>query len=138
MTHSYLYIEAGRIIDENSKFYRVFVGTSRQANRDFLFLLAHAESNNYFLQITSQVTDDYLLNIAKSLPGFQKHFPFDNLNLQQVQIRDLVRAIKAHEAIKRHDQTQNFSTQQRELLDSAYFTFKNMARNLKLPSETTY
>lgn len=138
MTHSYLYIEAGRIIDENSKFYRVFVGTSRQANRDYLFLLAYAETNNYFLQIDSQVTDDYLLNIAKSLPNFQKHFPFDNLNLQQVQIRDLVRSIKAHEAIQRQALTRNFSSLQRELLDSAYFTFKNLARNLTLPSATTY
>ena len=138
MKHSYLYIEAGREIDESSRFFRVYVGASAQANRDYLFLLAHATNNNYFLQITSSVTDEYLLNIAKSLPNFESHFPLENLNLQHVQIRDLVRAIKSKEAIKRTEQTKNFSSAQREMLDSAYYSFKKLARNLTLPSKTTY
>lgn len=138
MKHSYLYIEAEREIDETSKFFRVWVGTSHQANRDYLFLLAYATNNNYFLQSTSSVTDEYLLNIAKSLPNFESRFPLENLNLQHVQIRDLVRAIKGNEAIKRNAQTKNFSSAQREMLDSAYYSFKKLARNLTLPSGTTY
>lgn len=79
MTRNYIYIEAGREIDMSSRFFRVSIGTNKQANRDYLFLLAWATDHNYFREVSCE-----------------EH--------------------------------------QRDLLDSAYYSMKKLARNLTLPS----
>ena len=38
MKHYYYYIMAGREIDETAQFFKVAVGSSKQAQRDFLYL----------------------------------------------------------------------------------------------------
>lgn len=135
MTRNYIYIEAGREIDETSRFFRVSIGTSKQSNRDYLFLLAYSMSHNYFLELNSSSVADYLLNIAESLGGSRYVCPLDVLRIRNIKIRDLVRAIKAKSSISDDYLVRKNSENQRAALDSAYFAMKKMARNLTLPSE---
>lgn len=135
MTRNYIYIEAGREIDETSRFFRVSIGTSKQSNRDYLFLLAHAMSHNYFLELNSSSVADYLLNIAESLGGSRYVCPLDVLRIRNIKIRDLVRAIKANATISEDYVVRKNSENQRAALDSAYYAMKKLARNLTLPSE---
>ena len=138
MTRNYIYIEAGRVIDTSSRFFRVSIGTSIQANRDYLFLLAYATDHNYFLELNSAAVADYLLNIAKSLGSSCDGRALDILNIQNVKVRDLVRALKSSTKISAKYLTRSCEEHQRDLLDSAYYSMKKLARNLTLPSENTY
>lgn len=138
MTRNYIYIEAGRVIDTSSRFFRVSIGTSIQANRDYLFLLAYATDHNYFLELNSSKVADYLLNIAKSLGSSCDGRALDILNIQNVKVRDLVRALKSSTKISDKYLTRSCEEHQRDLLDSAYYSMKKLARNLTLPSGNTY
>lgn len=88
MTHYHLYIEAGRMIDENSHFYKVGIGTSQQADRDYLFLVAHAANHGHYFAIWSDEVSDFLAKVKKSLN-------LDFVPLQPISARDLVRHFKA-------------------------------------------
>lgn len=138
MTRNYIYIEAGREIDTSSRFFRVSIGTNKQANRDYLFLLAYATDHNYYLELNSSKVADYLLNIAKSLGDSTPGRTLDILNIQNVKVRDLVRALKNSSRISDRYLTRSCEEHQRDLLDSAYYSMKKLARNLTLPSENTY
>lgn len=86
MTHYYLYIEAAREIDESAKLYKVAVGTSTQANRDYLFLTAFAVSHNYYFQLWSTDVADFAQRLYRSVPNLS--------SMIGTTARDLVRAIK--------------------------------------------
>lgn len=68
MTHKYLYIECGNILDETAKFYLVYVGTSQQANRDYLFLTAYSVEHGHFFELNSRRVADFLDKVRCSLP----------------------------------------------------------------------
>ena len=89
MTHYYLYIEAGATVDTTSRFYKVAVGTSKQAQKDYLFLVAHAVDNGHFFEIWSTQVDAFL----------EKCWSLSQLDRSSVvptTARDLVRAFKTN------------------------------------------
>lgn len=87
MTHFYYYITAGRTMDETSHVYRVAIGTSIQANRDYLFLIAYSESHGHYFEIVSLKSSDFVSKVLDS--GYQ---------LEAITARDLVRSIKSQTA----------------------------------------
>lgn len=87
MTHYHLYIDAGATIDSTSRFYKVAIGTSRQALRDQHFLLHHAAAHNHYFVIWSHEVDVFLSKIKISL------YP-DSILLEPIAARDLVRNFK--------------------------------------------
>lgn len=87
MTHFYYYITAGRTMDETSHVYRVAVGTSCQANRDYLFLIAYSESHGHYFEIVSLKSSEFVSKVIDS--GYQ---------LEAITARELVRSIKAQTA----------------------------------------
>ena len=98
MTHYHLLITAGRELDDTSRFYKLGVGTTTQANRDYLYVLAWALSHNYYFRIYDVESIDFIQRIAHSLAPTPKNVPAA-LNLQSMKIRDFVRIIKAETAI---------------------------------------
>lgn len=88
MTHYHLYIIAGHILDETAIFYKVGVGTSKQAQRDHQFLLDYAAKHGHFYRIIDRSTDDFYHNCKKSL------YPH-SVTTQLISARDLVRNLKA-------------------------------------------
>lgn len=87
MTHYYTYIEAGPIIDESTRFYRVAIGESKVAKRDLAFITKYATQHNHFFGIDSMEVVEFLKNIATSLGR-------DRISRTPINARDFVRDLK--------------------------------------------
>lgn len=99
MTHYYYLICAGAQVDENTQFFRVGVGTSRQANSDFLFLTAQAVNKGWYFERVSDESDEFIRKIADSLYPDDEGTKMMRLKIRQCLIRDVVRSIKKGEAL---------------------------------------
>lgn len=99
MTHFYYLICAGAQVDENTQFFRVGVGTSRQANSDFLFLTAAAVDKGWYFERVSAASDDFVRKLAESLYPSTDGTSLLRLQVKQCLVRDVVRSIKKGEAL---------------------------------------
>ena len=63
MTHRYLYIAAGSIIAPDSRFYEVWIGTTKQAQRDERFLEHYAARNGHYFHKYDHDVDVFLGHI---------------------------------------------------------------------------
>lgn len=130
MTHYYHYIEADSSLNENTVFYMVGVGTSKQATRDYLFLIAYAAEHGHYFELFSSQSSGFVRKCKESLAPI---IP------QSVKItaRDLVRMFKNNEHIAVNSPAspaQHFAMMQ---LDSNYRLFCNLTkRNLSYPKRT--
>ena len=128
MKHYWILICAGHQIDETTRFYRVAIGTSKQADRDFLFLTAFAESHNYFFEKDCVEVSDFYMKCVKSAVSCQNRPDFATNIAQQVDARNLVRAIKKSESLPiSKPQLENFSHQM-HFLSLNYRIFSNLNR----------
>lgn len=98
MTHNYLLIMADAQITTATRFYKVAVGTSRQADRDFLYLTALSVERGYYFERWSAEVCDFYRRICESMQ--QEHTQVAQLAVRLVPIsaRELVRSIKHGEA----------------------------------------
>lgn len=129
MTHNYYFIDAGRIIDSNTKFYLVAVGTSKQADRDFLYLTAYAADHQCYFERVSEHTDAFVQRIAQSIAPVDKLAPMASLNMQHVSARELVRCLKTSTAVPSsvlQEQQQAYLLSQ---LSVNYRAFRNIAKS---------
>ena len=94
MTHYYYLICAGAQVDQNTQFFCVGVGTSRQANSDFLFLTAAAVDKGWYFERVSAASDDFVRKIAESLYPTTDGTSLLRLQVRQCLVRDVVRSIK--------------------------------------------
>ena len=94
MTHYYYLICAGAQVDENTQFFRVGVGTARQANSDFLFLTAAAVDKGWYFERVSAASDDFIRKLAESLYPTDDGTSLLRLQVRQCLVRDVVRSIK--------------------------------------------
>ena len=138
MTSIYIYIEAGRVIDASTKFFKVEVGTGRQSNRDYLFMLGFAMSRNYYFELQSRETDEFLYKIARGMGKYPAPLTLEALNIQHLRIRDLVRAIKKSEKAAQNPTLRRFSEHQRDFLDSNYYSFKKLGMKFDPAKRETY
>lgn len=99
MTHYYYLICAGAQVDKNTQFFRVGVGTSRQANRDYLFLTAAAVDKGWYFEQVSDESDGFIRKLAESLYPTDEGTSLMRLQVRQCLIRDVVRSIKRGEAL---------------------------------------
>lgn len=119
MTHYYYLIEASKTIDTNTKFFRIGVGTSAQANKDYLFTLAYCLSHGFFFELVSEATDTFVYNVAKSL-----NCQLADLNITMVPIRDYVRSVKHLGTSPAIHPKSAASIHQRCLVDSNFYFFR--------------
>lgn len=99
MTHYYYLICAGAQVDESTLFFRVGVGTSRQANTDFLYLTAAAVDRGWYFERVSDESDTFIAKLAGSLYPDNEGAKIMRLKIRQCLIRDVVRSIKKGEAL---------------------------------------
>lgn len=90
MVHLYYYIYAGSCVNAQSQFYVVGVGSSKQANSDYLYLVAHAADHGHYFEIRSAESSEFFSKCMRSVSN-------DLMSVQVVKVsaRDLVRALKA-------------------------------------------
>lgn len=126
MTHYYLYIEAGQVLDETARFYQVGIGTSRQANSDYLYLLSRATESGHYFALWSDEVDDFLSKVKKSLHR-------SDLTPQRILARDYVRACKAAVAVPPSVTAAVNADHMRKNFDTTYRIISNL-RRCKKPS----
>lgn len=90
MTHFYYYIAAGRDIESGAKFYRVSLGQSKQATRDYLFLVAFSTQHGHFFSLRSADSSEFVGKCLASLG-------IDFSGVTSISGRDLVRLLKSGE-----------------------------------------
>lgn len=90
MIHYYLYIDSGQTVRADDHFYKVAIGATTQATRDYLFLTAYAVEHGHYFDLVTSESNAFLLRIRESLN-------LEVLPLQFVKARDLVRAFKAQQ-----------------------------------------
>lgn len=128
--HYYYYIEAGAAIDCGSRFFRVGIGASKQAVRDYLFLTAHAVSNGFYFERDSVQVSQFVAQIASSL-GFRS---VADLPLALIDARELVRCIKSNWAAVKHQTYLDASEHQRLMLNADYRLISKLRGLSNLPS----
>lgn len=128
MTHYHLLIVAGRSIDDSTQFYKVAVGTSRQADRDYLYLVAFCANHNYYFHLWDAGTADFFERICRSLDPSHDGLSIVRQRLQVVRARDIVRAFKRCE--RPFVQLKGIDAKSALLaaLDTNYRVFRNISR----------
>lgn len=127
---------AGREIDADTLIYRVGVGTSRQADRDYLFLLAQAVEHNWYFEKWSTQVAEFLHNVLVSLAPASSDDPLGGTLVHGVLLRDLVRAIKNGESVPVDDNAIRNANHMRQWLSLNYRTMLNrQGEDRPLPSE---
>lgn len=126
----YIYIEAGALIDETSRFFNVAIGTTKQATRDYLFLMAHSVSHGFYFEPVSVISDNFLEKIAQSL-SFSSVL---ELGVQHVDARCLVRSIKANVAMPISAAQLTNADYQRLMLDKDYRFMSELRKNNLMPA----
>lgn len=87
MTHFHYYIIAGAQCDENTRLFKVGVGTSKQGRRDYLFLTAFAVDHGHYFELVNDKTDDFVHRVTLSLGGILP-------SIMVVSSREMVRYLK--------------------------------------------
>ena len=54
MTHKYYYVSAGKVCDENTAIYTIFIGQSAQGCRDLDFLQQYAIQHGHYFKSVSE------------------------------------------------------------------------------------
>lgn len=62
MKHRHVFITAGRVIDDSTRIQLLWVGTSKQDTRDYLFLVAEAANRGYYFE---RLTADVIAFVEK-------------------------------------------------------------------------
>lgn len=113
MTHYYYFIAAGATWDGTTAIFKVAIGSTKQAQRDYLALTAHAVDNDYYLEIVSQESDIFIKKVLHSLAEY-------GTQIQHVKVRDLVRSIKSATALSLSPAALHNAHYQRMQLDTSY------------------
>lgn len=121
MVHYYYYVSAGAQCDESTRIYKVAVGTSKQCQRDYAFLVAHALQHGHYFEVVSSVSDDFVKRLRHSLAQF-------NVQLEWLSCRDLCRELRQMTATPYAAGALAGAHRQRKSLNLNYRISSNLSR----------
>lgn len=118
MTHYHYYIECGQVIDATTRIFKVGIGTTRQADRDFLYLVSYAMSHGHYFHICDSVSSEFVLKLIGACreDGVL-------LTVENVTARVLVRSLKKQERVPLDVDTLRNDHHAKMFLDSNYRIF---------------
>ena len=119
MMHYYYFIVAGREIDETTRFYKVRIGSSKQAQRDFLYLTSYSVDNGHYFSLLTHESIDFVCKVQYSL--HIKEIPWIYCDA-----RDLVRAFKKDVQLIEESAAHKNADYQRRFLDTNYRILSNL------------
>lgn len=119
MMHYYYFIVAGREIDENTRFYKVRIGSSKQAQRDFLYLTSYSVDHGHYFSILNDTSVEFVCKVQKSI--HLKEIPWIYCDA-----RDLVRALKKDVQLVEVSGVHKNADYQRKFLDINYRILSNI------------
>ena len=122
MTHYHYYIESGQVIDETTRVFKVGIGTTRQADRDFLFLISYAMNHGHYFHICDSVSSEFVLKLIGACreDGML-------LTVENVTARVLVRSLKKQERVPLDVDTLRNDHHAKMFLDSNYRIFYKLS-----------
>lgn len=136
MTHYFCLIMAGREIDSDSRIFKVAVGTSRQSDRDYLFLLAQSVEHNWYFEKWSSQVADFVQMVLESLAPEKSDDPIGGTLIEGITARELVRNLKMGTKIPTDPQLFRNANHIRYWLSLNYRTLTNRQGEARsLPSE---
>lgn len=121
MVHYYYYVSAGAQCDESTRIYKVAVGTSKQCQRDYAFLVAHALQHGHYFEIVSSQSDEFIMRLLHSLAQF-------NVLLDWLSCRDLCRELRQMTATPYAAGALAGAHRQRKSLNLSYRISSNLSR----------
>ena len=119
MKHRYLLIEASTLVDETSRFYFLNLGSTRQDNRDFLYVTALSMSKGYYFELYNEDARSFLTKVAQSLHPSSKT-PLHDLSIVSASFRDYVRAHKANVVLNESPNVRESRLKMKSYLDANY------------------
>lgn len=136
MTHYFCLIMAGREIDSDTRIFKVSVGTSRQSDRDYLFLVAQSVEHNWYFEKWSAPVADFVQLVLESLAPTQTDDPLGGALVEGITARELVRNLKNGTKIPTDPQLFRNANNIRYWLSLNYRTLTNRQGEARsLPSE---
>lgn len=120
MKHKYLLIECGREIDIDSHFCFIYVGSSKQAQRDYLTILANSVSCGYYFELYSTEVAKFLLNVMESVSH--------QITLHSIDARDYCRALKQNVSLPNDEELLRNRHHMLNFLNTNYRISSNLSR----------
>lgn len=112
----YLLIEAGRLIDPATRYFKVAVGQSKYDVSCYRFLTKYALEHGYYFERNSPEVADFLCKIADSI-----NMPLSALQVQKIAISVLVKHIKATGSTPKPSPVTRTAAYQRQIIEPAYY-----------------
>lgn len=121
MVHYYYYISAAHQCDESTRIYKVAVGTSKQCQRDYAFLVAYALQHGHYFEVVSSRSYEFVKRLRHSLAQF-------NVQLEWLSCRDLCRELRQVAATPCAAGSLAVAHRQRKTLNLNYRISSNLSR----------
>lgn len=128
MVHYYYYVYAGAQCDEFTRIYKVAVGTSKQCQRDYAFLMAYALKHGHYFEVVSSRSDEFVKRLRHSLVQF-------NVQLEWLSCRDLSALLRSAVTSPLSPTALHAAHQQRTTLNLTYRISSNLARRASAPAK---
>lgn len=128
MVHYYYYVSAGAQCDAQTKIYKVAVGTNKQSQRDYAFLLAYAQQHGHYFEIVSRNSDTFIMNLRRSLAEY-------DVQLEWLSCRDLSALLRSVVTSPLKPTVLHGAHLQRKSLDLNYRISSNLARRASAPAK---
>lgn len=122
MTSYHFYIECGQVIDATTRIFKVGIGTTRQADRDYLYLVSYAMSHGHYFKICDRESSEFVLKLIGACreDGVL-------LTVETVTARNLVRSLKNQEKIPLDVDSLKNDHHAKMFLDSNYRIFYKLS-----------
>lgn len=121
MTRYYYYVVAGRQCDQTTQIFKVAVGTNKQSQRDYAFLLANAQQHGHYFEIVSRESDEFIRRLRLSLAEY-------DVQLEWLSCRDLSALLRSVTTSPLQPSALHGAHLQRKTLSLNYRISSNLSR----------
>jgi len=128
MLQYHYYVSAGPQCDESTRIYKVGIGTSLQAQRDFQFLTDYAARHGHYFTFVSDASDVFIMKLRRSLAEY-------DVQMTYCSARDLVRLFKDANGTTLNPAVLRSIHSQQTLTNIDYRISSNLARRASSPAK---
>ena len=128
MTRYYYYVVAGRQCDQTTQIFKVAVGTNKQSQRDYAFLLANAQQHGHYFEVVSRESDEFIRRLRLSLAKY-------DVQLEWLSCRDLSALLRSVSTSPLQPSALHGAHLQRKALSLNYRISSNLARRASAPAK---
>ena len=128
MLHFHYYVSAGPQCNDTTRIYKVGIGISLQAQRDFQFLTDYAAQHGHYFSPISDASDVFIMKLRRSLAEY-------DIQMTYCSARDLVRLFKDATGTDLNPAVLRSIHSQQTLTNIDYRISSNLARRASTPAK---